>query len=391
MPSRRILRKMSKRVLVGALLGALAAAAALAAPACYWVDYGDLGSNCAPGTPEECCPCPWPEDCPDGAPPLPPSCNDAGADGDANDEQSACSQGICVTPPEDWEPVVLTSNQVDLPACPEAAPEIVFDGQLAPEAAPVCAACSCDPPVGSCSLPTTWTISSAPCANPGGGVKTNFDPPVNWDGSCTTFGAVPAGKLCGGVPCVASVTVMPPMVEEQPCMPRGGDPMPAAPRLVAEGPFWTFGRACARTPWPACAGGELCLPSSSSPFATCVMHAGEMSCPDGWPDRHLLYGQVDDQRTCTECSCSLPTGAKCTVLATMYKDGACGTLVGAVTSSTDMAFGCVDVGAGSPIGSRSVPQSFYEPGTCESSGGEVVGELILADARTFCCLGPAVT
>ncbi len=43
-----------------------------------WVD---LGSDCPPGVEGECCVCPIPDVCPDGPPPLPPSCLDGGTEG----------------------------------------------------------------------------------------------------------------------------------------------------------------------------------------------------------------------------------------------------------------------------------------------------------------------
>lgn len=41
-----------------------------------------------------------------------------------------------------------------------------------------------------------------------------------WDGSCSSDNAIAAGKLCGGVPCVRSITISPPVIEENPCTPH---------------------------------------------------------------------------------------------------------------------------------------------------------------------------
>ena len=43
--------------------------------------WSDAGSDCPPGVVGACCVCPIPDVCPDGPPPVPPSCLDAGAEG----------------------------------------------------------------------------------------------------------------------------------------------------------------------------------------------------------------------------------------------------------------------------------------------------------------------
>src|SRR5690348_2495339 len=80
---------------LAALLGlSVLGAAALLAPGCYSDAF--IGSDCPPGTPSACCPCPVPEACPDGAPPLPAECNDGGTDGGAEDAASdGMTSGFC--------------------------------------------------------------------------------------------------------------------------------------------------------------------------------------------------------------------------------------------------------------------------------------------------------
>ncbi len=320
---------MLPRVLVSTAIFTAVLALALSIPSC-WYSEGNAGGDCPPDTTPECCPCPIPEACPDGSPPIPSHCPDAGTDGGADGAQSALcpsGTGTCVpSSPEGWEgPVDLwLGAALDAPPCPEGASTIVFEGQPEPEPPP-CATCSCDSPIGSCKLPETWTVSAAACS--GVGVKTNFDPLPGWDGTCTANTSIQAGKLCGGVPCVQSISVSPPILEEQPCQPHGVEPPPEPANLVASGgPFAASALACSSAePLAACAEqGEVCLASAPG-FAACVHRAGDEQCPEGWPDKHLLYGHVDDQRSCSECACDAPAGGKCTAKVHVYADAACET------------------------------------------------------------------
>ncbi|UQA62797.1 hypothetical protein [Polyangium aurulentum] len=380
---------MLPRLLVGASLLTTALALSFAVPACWYSD-GYAGGDCPPGTSDECCPCPIPEACPDGSPPIPPHCTDGGTDGGTDGEQSAlCPSGACVpSNPEGWEgPVDLWSGiAFEVPPCPDGASTIVFEGQPEPEPPP-CASCFCDPPLGSCKLPETWTVSAASCL--GGGVKTNFDPPPGWDGSCTANTSIQSGKLCGGVPCVQSISVSPPILEEQPCQPHGSEPPPEPAKLLASGPFAPFARACSSAePLPACAEGESVCLASSPGFAACVHHAGDEQCPEGWPVKHLLYGHVDDQRTCSECACEAPTGGKCTAKGHVYGDTTCAAEWASLSVSSDDPSKCIDLISGVALAGKTAELLAHQPGTCAPSGGEPIGALLLADAKTFCCLTP---
>jgi hypothetical protein len=406
------------RFLLCSLVASSAVTAAFAVPGCEgtifgWYDDGFLGSDCAPGTPDRCCPCPWPEacvdergtfvpkpipwDCPnacEGALPLPPRCSDGGVDGGADGSISACTDGTCIVPPSAWAPAILASGRaIDELACPELAPVVAFEGWPEPTSAPECPACACDAPIGSCSISTTWTISSVACPNSDIGVKTTFDAPVGWDGTCNEEGAIVQGKQCGGAPCVASIAIDPPIIEESPCKPSGGLMPLDPPKLVAEGAFAPFSRACTAEPWPACGtSGAVCLPSPSADFATCVQHTGDVPCPEGWPDRHLLYGYMDDQRSCSECACLPPAGGICVMKAHLYSGLGCTAQTLEIDVSTDMSIGCsASLMPGAALSGKSAEVLDYQLGTCMPTGGELDGDLILADATTFCCLGPSTT
>ncbi len=220
----------------------------------------------------------------------------------------------------------------------------------------------------------------------GGGVNINFDPPADWDGTCTSNTAIPQGLLCGGVPCVASITIPPPVLEEAPCTPRGSEPLDP-PRFAPGGFAAQLARACTRSPWPACeTQGEVCLPSPGARFATCLMHAGDEPCPEGWPNKRLFYGQVDDQRQCPECTCGPPTGATCAVKVQVYGDAACSATELEVNLSPGMVNDCFPLMPGVALSGKAAELLDYKPGTCEPQGSEPVGDVVLADATTFCCL-----
>ncbi|HRI70328.1 MAG TPA: hypothetical protein PK156_39120 [Polyangium sp.] len=391
---------MVRRVILGsAVLGSLLAVL-VAAHGCG-LNVANLGSDCDPAYPLECCRCPWPEDCEPGGTPvdIPDWCwalldggtdsGDAGeaTDGDTADgESAACSGGTCAAVPEGWKPVVLASGAfLALPDCPSFAPSAIFDGLSARGPDPTCPTCSCDTPVGACKPPETWTVGSSACV--GNDVWTNFNPPAKWDGSCTSNTALVEGILCGGKPCVASITISAPVIEEEPCVARTDVPPIDIPKLKADGnPYSEDGRACSGFSWPTCAkSGEVCVPSTPEPFAACIMHEGDVLCPNGWSSKQVLYGGIDDQRFCSPCSCLPSTGATCSMKVQLFSDAACLTTELEVNISLDMGENCFPLMTGVALAGKSADVLEYQPGACEPNGGELTGDLVLEDARTFCC------
>jgi len=353
--------------------------------------------NCPPGSLPECCPCPFPESCWFETPPIPSWCpdaggGDAGTDGDADPDGaiSLCPSGTCTPPnPQAWEgPAKLFyGTAFDAPPCPEDAPNLVFEGS--PEPAPLLCSneCSCEAPPGTCTLPDTWTVSSGACNQTG--VNTNFDPPTNWDGSCAANNPIAEGKLCGGVPCVRSVSVSAPKLEEPTCIAHD-DGMPKTPKFIGDDVFRPFGRACTGEPWPPCGPSMWCVPQNPD-FLTCVHRDGDEPCPEGWPVRHLLYGEVEDKRVCTECTCSERSGGLCSVFAAVYSDDTCGTQAGSTVAVVGEPPQCADLAPGTALAGRFAEGLDYQPGSCMAQGGEVVGEVVLTEPRTFCCLEASTT
>lgn len=380
----------------------------------------DVGSYCPDWITDDCCPCPLPDVCPqpdpdgrpwDYAPPwglvplndkccaqwksqpkwnATPVCQsdlDGGTDA-SNDSGSPgfCASGTCVPPaPEAWRHVAFFMNWPhDPPACPDDAPELLFEGIPEPPALS-CPACSCDEPEGVCRLPTTWTISSEVCAG-AGGVKTNYDPPAGWDGSCTTDKALAEGKLCGGVMCVRSITISPPIIEEKPCTPhaKGVADLPGV-KVWNGGPEVPIGRACAsKDALPSCSGGGC--GGTNSEFSACIMHDGDEVCPEGWNgSRQVLYEFVDDTRECTPCGCDAPSGGTCQVKFRTFADASCSGENAAADVYASMMSACHDYMPGVALASKTAEILDYTKGSCAPTGGELKGDVMLSGQVTVCC------
>jgi hypothetical protein len=130
------------------------------------------------------------------------------------------------------------------------------------------------------------------------------------------------------------------------------------------------------------------VPAAVPPdFSMCIYHEADVSCPDAYPDKHLVYAGFDDQRACSPCACSAPVGSSCTAALSVFKDGACSaSLLGSVPISSSKS-SCFDLApAGLPLGSKTVGALAYGPGTCMPSGGEASGTVEASGPSTFCCL-----
>ncbi|WP_437597599.1 hypothetical protein WMF28_33515 [Sorangium sp. So ce590] len=121
-----------------------------------------------------------------------------------------------------------------------------------------------------------------------------------------------------------------------------------------------------------------------SGFLTCIFHEGDVTCADPYLDRHVFYGSADDTRGCSPCACGEPQGASCTIMASVYSDGACAEQV-ASTLISSMAPFCGVTPPGVALGSKLAEVVAVDPGGCVPSGGKTVGELLPVAPSTFCC------
>jgi hypothetical protein len=118
-----------------------------------------------------------------------------------------------------------------------------------------------------------------------------------------------------------------------------------------------------------------------------VNRAGDDSnlmCPPGYPTRIVVYLAAEDNRDCAPCGCEPPQGSSCSSLVSLYADDACSVQVGSVTA-TSSSLMCVNVPAGSPLGSKEAAPPVYTPGSCQPNGGGEIGAVQPSDPYTFCC------
>jgi hypothetical protein len=274
------------------------------------------------------------------------------------------------------------------PPCPHGAPDWGYAGYTE-ISAPGCQ-CTCERPDGSCTLPSTLTAYAAVCQDPPQGQATPFDAPANWNGSCSPANPIQQGALCGGVPCVQSLSVDPLVVTETGCTAVG--PTKPEPRMLKDVHSCVGG-------FPLCEGeeeGRYCVPAPPPEFHICIsLHGTDVSCPPTYPVRYIFYENDDfiDSRLCGPCSCGAPEGSVCSAFLSVYKNSTCSTVnpadlvVGAVPiASTGQ--GCVNIlPAGQALGSKEITNPTYQPGTCTPSGGETMGSADpLGPASTYCCL-----
>ncbi len=318
-----------------------------------------------------------------------PTTTDAGLD----DAGGTCA-GQCVpTILADWSgpALVWLGAEADAPSCLAVADSLgdFYAGHADLDAPIVCGACTCDPPIGSCALPATLTASSAICSGDGSGVThTPFNPPPKWNGTCTAANAIPAGKLCNGVPCVQSVTIAPLTKTEGGCL-------PIEPVNVQPPPTWkTFVRACVSSKVPVnCATSHtICAPRPpSAEFRVCTLRAGDptdLDCPDGYPEKFVAYKDFIEGRTCSACTCGTPMGSTCTGSITIFQDGACTMPLVASASIDAKGSKCLDLSSGAPLLSKSAsPLPTFTAGACVAEGGTPKTNAVPHLAEVICCLG----
>ena len=288
--------------------------------------------------------------------------------------------GECVPfPTASWAgpALVWMGAEADAPHCPAVAPNESFTGYGYPDVPITCSDCICGPPSGWCDLKTTLTAAAASCADDGSGVAhTSFDPPASWGGTCNDENAIPAGKLCGGVPCVQSVTIAPLTVKQTGCLPIASPPVDPPPLTV-------FARGCLNDlNSPRCTAHKgLCVTPAPGPeFKQCVSllyaNPDEVKCSPDYPNRSFFYEEPTPK--CLPCACEPPTGSTCTGSISLFQDSTCGAPVLPKLAISAMGPTCADVPPGSALGSKLANSPSYKQGTCTPSGGGPVG-------RVLCC------
>jgi hypothetical protein len=204
-----------------------------------------------------------------------------------------------------------------------------------------------------------------------------FDAPAGWDGSCTSPTTISSD--------LGSVTIDPVTV-------RACEPVQQVPRDFS-GSWGQFAFACTGEAIPGACGDPAlaCVPTSEPPppgFQQCLVYnrEGDPLCPPEYPEKRVLYGGLDDTRSCTACECTETAPSSCTASVSTYQDVLCNAfVVGGMVSDAPI---CLDVAAGATLRSMEATWLIDEPGSCVASGGVPTGEAKPLERRTFCCLPP---
>lgn len=311
---------------------------------------------------------------------IPDPCHDQGTVADAGLE---CPVGQYVHWPAPWlDPMLLWSGPAEqIPECPLGSMSIAYQGRTHLVAPVACEACTCEPPSGSCVLPSTLTASTSVCGTPG--APTSFNAPVPWDGQCDKTTQVPQGVAY-------SLKIDALTMTENGCAPGP----PVAAKVVSL--HWdTLALGCDVEMPKGPISRSRCLPDEPLPsgFKLCIFYDGESACPDDLPgnvftEQHIFYQGVEDDRQCSACSCGSPTGSACTAVLSIYKgnDLTCNGVTFAQIPISSAGPVCTDIALpGQSLGSKSAGPPTYLPGTCPPMGGDGSGSAIKTHPATLCC------
>ncbi len=232
-----------------------------------------------------------------------------------------------------------------------------YNGQLDPGAASC--DCTCDPAQGIvCSSPATLCYTS------------------NCVLACFGSDASLPPGTCEPIPVSATTNTNvsdPPPTQMGSCTSQENHVLPT--------PTWGLSaKACggAATSPVGCGAGDVCVPRVFAPDTMCVVHAGDIACPDAfYADKHVFYEGFDDTRACSACSCGA-ADSKCGGHVS-FTFGGCGNIL----------LNQVNAGScGAKNNGNEAEQATYVPqpsGTCPPSGGVLSGAVVETGAVTFCC------
>lgn len=130
-----------------------------------------------------------------------------------------------------------------------------------------------------------------------------------------------------------------------------------------------------------CAAGRVCAPRPDEGQlpGLCVWQAGEHDCPDGYGDKTVLFGGVDDQRGCAPCGCGDPVGLCDEAVVRLFQFSCTGSL--AATFPAD-----AECHPQSSVSAQSATVTLGDPvAFCSPTEPMAVGEVVGTDPVTVCC------
>lgn len=164
--------------------------------------------------------------------------------------------------------------------------------------------------------------------------------------------------------------------------PSGGTcKAPAATTGAAAPTYAHQGRACAPAAAPgACQNGDACLPSVSGPWGLCAAHDGDVPCPNGYPQRHVVATSVTDTRACTACTCGLSAVCDNPTLV-LYGDAQCGNANYKLSANQ----ACASTNLNYVYFASWALYGAVKSAACDPSAVNPTGTVTLKNPRTVCC------
>lgn len=289
----------------------------------------------------------------------------------------SCTGGTCfANAPTGWQgPFALYTGDPlsPVPTCSGALGNEVLRANTdlqVPPAGPSACSCTCGLVTNvSCQFATLLsTVSSSACSQTCPGISVSND-------ECLSFGVL---KDCQNGIMNAGFALL-----SAPAVPIGGSCAATAGRSFPSFTWGTVALGCAPpNPAATCGSGGTCLPAPSPSFraGACIVHDGDVSCPPAtgtlaYTAKQRFYQGADDRRSCSTCSCGVPTGVSCTTKATHYSGALCtGTPDPSVTVG-----GCVSLNPNVLI--SAVPTG----GQCSPSPVSPAGTVLPTMDLTVCC------
>lgn len=293
-----------------------------------------------------------------------------GVDDDENGmtdcEDPACEAFLCTeAAPSGWTgPVAFFyGDPAMLPNCDPIWPTSSTPGGGSLNAAQAVCACSCETPQGaSCSLPQLTITADAVCLVPTLALNNAGD------GVCA--GLVSTMYVAGGLTGAAPT-------------PTGGACTPNRDFNIPEA-HWEFdGLICEGAPLGlGCEAGKVCAPKPAAPLSPglCIYKSGTEDCPEGmYAFPTALYEKIEDDRSCSDCSCGDPVKVACSGVTTLYTDLACANETATIVHDEKCNADAL------ALQSYKYVQTGPAGGHCDPAGGKPSGTISASGALTVCC------